>query len=277
MRNRFPHGRRTSDPAGSPSGFRAGRTLFVCTAAGSLLLCSGMIWADAQDSAPAKAGQKEQSAATAVSAQETAASSSVAVPAEQEKPSYPDKESGDRARADGEYGTAASFYRQYRAKAEQNGDAKAREDAYARELDALILANLADSANKLLDEYRAAFPQLTANSVSLWQAEIYLLQRRADDADRILRKLIPELKKLDPSYLRARSCAAFVAELKGDYDAAAKYYGEIAGNKTAFGRRASERQALSLAALGKYEDELAYMLGQDYRQAFNNLIRNAKE
>lgn len=29
--------------------------------------------------------------------------------------------------------------------------------------------------------------------------------------------------------------------------------------------------------LGKYEDELAYMLGQDYRQAFNNLIRNAKE
>ena len=259
MRNRFPHGRRTSDPAGSPSGFRAGRTLFVCTAAGSLLLCSGMIRADAQDSAPAKARQKEQSAATAVSAQETAASSSVAVPAEQEKPSYPDKESGDRARADGEYGTAASFYRQYRAKAEQNGDAKAREDAYARELDALILANLADSANKLLDEYRAAFPQLTANSVSLWQAEIYLLQRRADDADRILRKLIPELKKLDPSYLRALSCAAFVAELKGDYDAAAKYYGEIAGNKTSFGRRAAERQALALAALGRYEDAYAVL------------------
>ena len=227
MLKRFPYGRRTSIPAGSLPGVRAGRTLFVCTAAG-MLLCSGMARADAQDTS--------------------------AVSAEEQKPSYPYMESGERARAAGEYGTAASFYRQYRAKAEQNGDQEARKDAYARELDALILANLADSANKLLDEYRAAFPQLNANSVSLWQAEICLLQRRADDADRILQKLISGLEKLDPSYLRALSCAAFVAELKGDHEAAAKYYGEIAGNKTSFGRRAAERQALSLAALGKYTD-----------------------
>lgn len=233
MRNRFPYGRRTSVSAGSLPGIRAGRTLFVCTAAGTLLF-SGMTQASAQD----------MPAAAAV---------------ETRKPSYPDMESGDRARAAGEYGTAASFYRQYRSKAEQNGDADARKDAYARELDALILANLADSANKLLDEYRAAFPQLNANSVSLWQAEIYLLQRRADDADKILQKLISELEKLDPSYLRALSCTAFVAELKGDNAAAAKYYGEIAGNKTAFGRRASERQALSLAALGKYEEAYAIL------------------
>jgi len=222
------------DPAGSLPGVCAGRTLFVCTAAGTLLLCSGMTRAVAQD-APA---------ATVV---------------EEQKPSYPDRESGERARAAGEYGTAASFYRQYRAKAEQNGDQDARKDAYARELDALILANLADSANKLLDEYRAAFPQLNANSVSLWQAEIYLLQRRADEADKILQKLIPGLEKLDPSYLRALSCAAFVAELKGDHAAAAKYYGEIAGNKTSFGRRAAERQALSLAALGKYTEAYAVL------------------
>ena len=174
--------------------------------------------------------------------------------------SYPDKESGDRARAEGEYGAAASFYRQYRAKAEQNDDAEARKDAYARELDALILANLADPAQKLLDEYRGAFPLLAANSVNLWQAEIYLLQRRADDADKILQKLIPELKKLDPSYLRALACAAFAAELKGDNAAAAKYYGDIAAdNKTSFGRRAAERQALSLAALGKYADAYAIL------------------
>ena len=273
MRNRFPYGRRSANPAESLPGFHAGRAFFVCTAAGTLLLFSGMTQADAQDKAPEKTAQKD-SAAKPVPAQETApsaaqkdsAAKSVSVEqenspvqAEQETPAYPDRDSGDRARADGEYGTAASFYRQYRAKAEQNGDEKAREDAYARELDALILANLADSANKLLEEYRAAFPRLTANSVNLWQAEIYLLQRRADDADRILQKLIPELKKLDPSYLRALSCAAFVAELKGDHDAAAKYYGEIAGNKTSFGRRAAERQALSLAALGKYTDAYAVL------------------
>ncbi len=234
MLNRFPYSRRTSNPAGSLPGFHAGRTLFVCTAAGTLLLCSGMTQAVAQDTPAAAAAEKQ-------------------------KPSYPDKESGDRARTAGEYGTAASFYRQYRAKAEQNGDQEARKDAYARELDALILANLADSAKKLLDEYRAAFPQLNANSVSLWQAEICLLQRRADEADKILQRLIPGLEKLDPSYLRALSCAAFVAELKGDHAAAAKCYGEIAGNKTLFGRRASERQVLSLAALGKYEDAYAIL------------------
>lgn len=183
---------------------------------------------------------------------------SAVAPAEPEKPSYPDMESGDRARAAGEYGAAASFYRQYRAKAEQNGDEDARKDAYARELDALILANLADSAGKLLDEYRKAFPQtLDPKSVSLWQAEIFLLQRRADDADKLLQKLISSLEKLDPGYYRALSCAAFVAELKGDHAAAAKYYGDIAANagvKTSFGRRAAERQALSLAALGKYTE-----------------------
>lgn len=211
--------------------------LLACTAAVPLLLFSGMTEASAQDTAP---------------------SASAVAPAEQEKPTYPDLESGDRARAAGEYGAAASFYRQYRAKAEQNGDAEARKDAYARELDALILANLADSAGKLLDEYRAAFPQtLDPKSVSLWQAEILLLQRRTDDADKLLQKLIPSLEKLDPGYYRALSCAAFVAELKGDHAAAAKNYGDIASNagvKTSFGRRAAERQALSLAALGKYAE-----------------------
>ena len=235
MHNRFPYIRRTSNPAAPVPGLRAGRALSAC-AAGTLLLFSGMAQTAAQDAAPATAA------------------------AEQEKPSYPDRESGDRARAAGEYGTAASFFRQYRAKAEQNGDAKAREDAYARELDALILANLADSADKLLDEYRTAFPKLSANSIRLWQAEIYLLQRRADDADKLLKELIPSLEKLDPSYLRALSCAAFVAELKGDHAAAAKHYGDIAaGNKTSFGRRAQERQALSLAALGQYTDAYAIL------------------
>ena len=222
------------NPAGSLPGFHAGRTLFACTVAGTLLLFSGMMQAVAQEGS-ASAGEQSFS--------------------------YPDRESGDRARADGEYGTAASFYRQYRAKAEQNADALARKDAYARELDALILANLADSATKLLDEYRAAFPQLDPNLVTLWQAEIDLIRRRADDADALLQKLLPYLEKDDPDLLamqlRVFSCAAFAAELKGDHAAAAKYYGDIAGKaglKTSLGRRALERQALSLAVLGKYDE-----------------------
>ena len=176
-------------------------------------------------------------------------------------PSYPDKVSGDLARTSGEYGAAASFYRQYRAKAEQNGDSAARQDAYACELDALILANLAESAAKLLDEYRAAFPQLDSNLVTLWQAEISLIRRSADEADKLLRQLLPSLEKDNPDLLamqlRVFSCAAFAAELKGDQATAAKYYGDIAGKaglKTSLGRRALERQALSLGTLGKYDE-----------------------
>ena len=238
--------------------------LLVCTAAVPFLLFSRMNEASAQDTdaSSAVAVPAEQTKSPVSTEQEKktvpAEQKANSVSTEQETTTYPDMESGDRARAAGEYGAAASFYRQYRAKAEQNGDSASRKDAYARELDALILANLAESAGRLLDEYRAAFPQSQdPKSVTLWQAEIYLLQRRTDDADKLLQKLIPSLEKLDPSYYRALSCAAFVAELKGDHETAAKHYGDIAGNagvKTSFGRRAAERQALSLAALGKYAD-----------------------
>ena len=198
-----------------------------------------------------------------------------AVP-EKQVVTYPDKDAGDRAGAAMEYGTAASFYRQYRAKAEQNADEKAEKDAYACELDALILANLADSAQKLLDEYNQKVPLKDEKAVSLWQAEIYLIQRKADEADKLLRKLIPSLENLDPIRLRAISCAAFVAELKGDMELAAKYYGDLVaapnplgvpGTRTSFGRRAAERQALALGALGKYTD--AYDLIKKLPEADN--------
>ncbi len=249
------------NPAGHLPGFHAGRTLFACATAGTLLLFSAMMQADAQD-IPAATGARPDNKPDAAVAAKPAKIKTDAKPDILTEPlSYSDKESGDQARTAGEYGAAASFYRQYRAKAEQNADAAARKDAYARELDALILANLADSASKLLDEYCAAFPQLDPSLVTLWQAEISLIRRSADEADNLLQKLLPYLEKDDPDLLamqlRVFSCAAFAAELKGDHDAAAKYYGDIAGKaglKTSLGRRALERQALSLAALGKYDE-----------------------
>ena len=286
MRNISQAVRRTSVPAEILHGCRAG-TLLVCTAAAALLVPGAF----AQDAKPEAASLKPEavrpeakieakpavqvkpetkSEAKPVAKQDAVSGASeknarADVPGEpetrqearQEQPSYSDKESGDRARAEMDYGTAASFYRRYRANAEQRNDAAAVKDAYACELDALILANLADSAQKLLDEYRAKIPNLDEKSVNLWQAEIYLIQRKADDADKLLQKLIPSLEKLDPARFRAITSAAFVAELKGDNAATAKYYGELAadaGVKTAFGRRAAERQALALAVLGKFTD-----------------------
>lgn len=272
MRNSSQADRRAPFPAEILHGSRAG-AFFVRTAA-ALLLFSGIPAAFAQNAAntagsvpkpvtdaPKTADAPKTDAPKSVS--DTSQNATAVQEPEKQADLYPDKESGDRARAGMEYGTAASFYRQYRAKAELNGDAKAVKDAYACELDALILANLADSAQKLLDEYREKIPQLDEKSVSLWQAEIYLVRRMADEADKLLQKLIPSLENLDPLRLRALSCAAFVAELRGDQEQAAKYYGDLAaapdplgvpGIKTAFGRRAAERRALALAVLGKFTD-----------------------
>lgn len=248
MRNDSQTARRTMLPAAHPPRRPAG-VLPACAALASLLLVSGLPAAFAQD-APVRQNAAVRQDASVKPDSAVKTDPSVKPDA---APAYPDKEYGDRASAETEYGAAASFYRQYRAKAEAAGDAEAQKDAYACELDALILANLADSAQKLLDEYREKFPQPDEQSVSLWQAEIYLIQRKTDEADKLLRKLIPRIENLDPAKLRALSCAAFVAELKGDRAAAAKDYGELAakaGVKTAFGRRAAERQALALAAPG---------------------------
>lgn len=261
MRNLLPVARRTSRhvPAASPADCRG--AFYAGTVAAALLLAAVPL--SAQTAAPVAASSApKQQARTTKPAAVTTTPAATATPAAEQPAGYPDKESGDRARASMEYGAAASFYRQYRAKAEQAGDAKAQNDAYACELDALILANLAQSAQKLLDEYRAKYPRADEHAVDLWQAEIYLIRRKADEADKLLKKLIPSLEKLDPGLLRALSCAAFVAELKGDHAAAAKHYGEIAANagvKTEFGRRAVERQAMAEAAQGKFAEAYALL------------------
>ena len=260
----------TPVPAEFLHGSRAG-ALLACTAAAALFV-SGPSGALAQDAKPDAAKPAAQTVKPDVKPETGSASSAETVRSDAsrepetrqetkpESPSYSDKESGDRARADMEYGAAASFYRQYRAKAEQRNDAPAVKDAYACELDALILANLADPAQKLLDEYREKYPSPDDKSANLWQAEIYLVRRKADDANKLLKKLIPSLEKLDPALLRALSCAAFASELQGDYAAAAEYYGELAADaKNAFERKAVERQALALAALGKYDEAYALL------------------
>lgn len=183
---------------------------------------------------------------------------------------YPDKGAGDRALATMDYGTAASFYRQYRAKAEQAGDSASVKDAYACELDALILANLADPAQKLLDEYRKKVTLLDEKAIKLWQAEIHLIRRKTDEAEKLLKELIPSLDKLDPARLRALSCAAFIAELQGNFEQAAKYYDDLASAqeafptgtsdvKKSFGRRAAERRALALGGLGRSADAFSLL------------------
>lgn len=168
---------------------------------------------------------------------------------------FPDKESGDLALADREYGTAASFYRKYRQEAGRMGNVEAVRDAYACELDALISGGMADQAEALLKTYREAFPDLDPVSLSIWQADIFLQQRRLDEADGLLKKLPGDLEPI-ARRLHVLANRALIAELKQNYREAASLYAEISklAGKTAFGRRAVERQALALGALGKTDE-----------------------
>lgn len=256
MRNFFHTDRRTPSPAETFHGSRAG-VFHACAAATSLLLlfCASASAQDPADAAVTPSGAGQNAVAPEQGPQTNP---------------YPDKESGDRALAAMDYGTAASFYRRYRATAEQAGDAASVKDAYACELDAMILANLADPAQKLLDEYRKKIPLLDEKAVKLWQAEIHLIRRKTDEADKLLKELIPSLDRLDPARLRALSCAAFVAELRGDLEQAAKCYDDLATAqeafptgtsdvKKSFGRRAVERRALALGGLGKSADAFSLL------------------
>lgn len=172
---------------------------------------------------------------------------------------YSSKDSGDRAKALTEYGTAASFYHQYRTEAAEAGDRNAEKDALACELDACISANLSEQAQKLLDEYKSLYADTAGSSISLWQAEIFLIQRNIDKADAILKVLLDKIAKSDPVRLSALRCAALVAERRNQAQTAADIYGEIAassGLKTVLGRRAAERQVLALGSIKRYTDAL---------------------
>ena len=171
---------------------------------------------------------------------------------------YPDKRSGDDAYRAEDFAVAVSFYRKYRAEAEAAGDRAALQDAFEREIDALIRSGLAQEAENALNAYERSFVGLNSLSVSLWRANIMLLRREVSSARAILTRILPGLPKNDPRRMQALASMAFAEELSGHYGEAARLYLELAAleGESDLVLQSQERGILMLAAAGRTDDAL---------------------
>lgn len=173
--------------------------------------------------------------------------------------SYPDKRSGDEAYRAEDFAVAVSFYRKYRAEAEAAGDRSALQDAFEREIDALIRSGLAQEAENALNAYERSFVGVNSLSVSLWRANIMLLRREVATARAILTRILPGLPKNDPRRMQALASLAFAEELDKHYEKAARLYLQLASfqGESNLVLQGLERGILMLAAAGRIDEALA--------------------
>ena len=142
---------------------------------------------------------------------------------------YTDKITGDKAFAAGDFAVAASFYRKYRERAERDENETARKKAFECEIDALIFAGLTDQAENVLNIFKRIYADANPSSLSIWEADILLNQRKLGEAQKILQNLLPKLNPGDPRRVRVLSSLAYVCELTQKYQEAADLYLTIAG------------------------------------------------
>lgn len=169
--------------------------------------------------------------------------------------SYDSKRSGDEAFAAGQYGTAASFYSKYRDEAQKLSDAAAVREAYEREIDALVKGRLSEQAEKRLVEFEKT-NQARPFSVALWKADILLLKKDAESAEKILVGLLADIPKGDPATRNVLSSLASARELKKDYEGAADAYLQLYefAPDSKGGLDAADKMILCLIAGGVLDD-----------------------
>lgn len=171
--------------------------------------------------------------------------------------------SGDNAFIAGDYAVAASFYAKYREDAQRGQDKRAERDALERQIDALVLGEMPDFAEKALSEYEQEFPGVNSLSLSMWKGDILLLRGKTSDAKSIFSRILPGLTDKDPRRMRALASLAMVYELEKDYGKASEIYENLqatAGDKSKIGHRAFVRNVLCLAAAGNTAKALEKLL-----------------
>ena len=172
-----------------------------------------------------------------------------------EERTYPGKISGDNAFGEENYVDAARFYRTYREEATFHKDTPALLDAYECEINALILAADVSTAEKVLKSYEKIAKKESALSIHLWKTDLLLLQGKAPQAEKDLKKLLSAIPKQDPRRTRAELMLATAYDLQGKYQEAAKIYSAMYKQNSAsdFNRRIAERLIFSLTAAGQNE------------------------
>lgn len=164
-----------------------------------------------------------------------------------------DMEAGENAMKSGDYKTAADYFEKSKLRANLANDEVAYKNALSNELHACISADLAERAQKLLDE-AIKNNEWKKDDSDLYQAQIYLIQRRYDDAKALLSSL--EINTNPTGIIQKRFCDAAIAEYTGDNDTAIQIYRETilsSGRKSMLGGRAAERMILLLAEKGETE------------------------
>lgn len=162
---------------------------------------------------------------------------------------YRGKTAGDEAFRNGDYSAAASFYEQFQNTAQAAGDAQSVRIAMERRIDALILGARPDEAEKLLQAYQQKFPGTDPLAVTMWKADIQLLQKKPDDARRNLERILPALTTDNPRRVHALYSLARAYEQLKNYTAAARLYFSIGqdDSKGVFARK-SEPSKLQIMA-----------------------------
>lgn len=163
---------------------------------------------------------------------------------------YRNRISGDQSFAAGDYPVAASFYAQYAKEAADADDKDSLRDAYERQIDALILGRMPEMAERALNEYEMKYPGVNPLSLSMWKADLKILQGHPQDAIRIFERIMPGLTSEDPRRLRALASLAHAHELNKNFSAAADTYQVLmsTAGKSPLAKTAFERRILCLAS-----------------------------
>lgn len=171
---------------------------------------------------------------------------------------YKSKLSGDEAFAAGDYPIAANYYALYARDAANADDKDAMRDAGERRLDALLLAGMTKEAEQEFADYELKYPGVNSLSLSMWKADLRILQGKYGEARTIIRRILPGMTGKDPRRLRTLAALARAEELDKHYAEAARAYGELfrhAGD-TPLGMTAFVRQVFCLANTTKPQDAL---------------------
>ena len=156
---------------------------------------------------------------------------------------YKSKLSGDEAFAAGDYPAAAGFYSVYAKDAAGAEDNDALRDAKERRLDALLLAGMTAEAEREFADYELKYPGVNSLSLSMWKADLRILQGRYAEALTIIRRILPGMTENDPRRLRTLAALARAEELGKNYAEAAKAYEELV--------RAAGKSPLALSAFAR--------------------------
>ena len=153
---------------------------------------------------------------------------------------YREKNAGDEAFRRNDYSSAASFYGRYLEKAHLAGDIAAEKDAYERRIDALVLGRFPELAEKLLKEYQQKFTGSDPIAVTIWTADILMMQNNPEAARKHIERILNALTVDNPRRIHALSTLARTYELSGNFYKAAELYFSISQPMTgAFGQKST--------------------------------------